>query len=87
MLEVTDNAKKELHKSLAVMRDESQHDRCFRLVPSNGKSLALSLSKPASSDSTFDYDGQVVLALPKKLHPYLQNRSLDVDDNGKLRIC
>lgn len=86
MLEVTEAAKKQLHKTLGAMRTHEQHDKCFRIVPKDDKFLTLSLAKPAPSDSTFKHDGQTVLALPKGLQRVVENKSLDIDNSGKLKL-
>jgi hypothetical protein len=49
----------------------------------------LKLGKPAPSDTIYEFDGDVVLAVPKALAPFVNDRSLDIDSDGnlKLRIC
>ena len=84
MLDVTDAAKKQLHKALDNM---NQKDKCYRLIPADGKSLKLKLARPAPGDSTIEHDGVTVLALPKVLKSFVRNRSLDVDSGGKLHFC
>ena len=83
MLEVSNAAREQLHKSLSAT-DET--DKCYRLVPVDGKSLKLSLAKPAPDDATIEHDGKTVLALPKILQSFVQNKSLDVDNSGNLRF-
>lgn len=60
--------------------------KCFRVVPKDDKYLALRLARPAASDSTFKHDGRVVLALPKALRSFCRDKSLGVDQSGKLKL-
>ena len=83
MLNVSDAAKEQLHKSLSATDDT---DKCYRLIPVDGKSLKLTLAKPAPDDATVEHDGVTVLALPKILQSFVRNKSLDVDGGGNLRF-
>ncbi|MGB5326332.1 MAG: hypothetical protein WBN40_13035 [Pseudomonadales bacterium] len=86
MFELTDAAGAELHKSLAGTRMPGQDEKCFSIIPKDDKFLTLRLATPASSDATFEYDGAVVLALPKALRPFLDDKSLDIDQSGQLKL-
>lgn len=86
MLELTENVKMRLHKSLASADLADQQGKCFRVVPKDDKSLTLKPAKPAPSDSVFTHSGKVILALPKALQPFFRNKSLDIDDNGRLKL-
>jgi hypothetical protein len=83
MLDVSDAAKEQLHKSLSATDEK---DKCYRLIPVDGKSLKLSLAKPAPDDATVEHEGMTVLALPKILQSFVRNKSLDVDSSGNLRF-
>lgn len=86
MFELTHAAGEQLHKSLAASRTPDLEGKCFRIVPQDERRLTLKLGKPAPSDATYEYDGDVVLAVPKSLAPFVDNRSLDIDSDGKLKL-
>ncbi|MDX1507943.1 MAG: hypothetical protein R3358_06665 [Woeseiaceae bacterium] len=86
MLELTETAKDRLHKSLAKVEGPEHDGMCFRVVPKDQKHLTLKLAKPATSDMVFTHEGDDVLALPKALQPFFENKSLDIDDNGQLML-
>lgn len=87
MLQLTDAAKERLHNSLASSRIPERDGKCFRIVPKDERYLTLKLARPAPSDSTFRHNGHIVLALPKALRPFFRNKSLDIDEGGKLKLC
>jgi hypothetical protein len=86
MFDLSNDAAAHLHKSLESAKEPGQEGKCFRVVPKDGKYLTLKLATPAPSDSTYRHDGAIVLALPKALHPPLRNKSLDIDDTGRLKL-
>lgn len=86
MFELTDAAAERLHKSLAGPRMQDHEGKCFRVVPKDDKYLTLKLAKPAPSDSTFEHDGAVVLAVPKAIRPFFKDKCLDIDKGGKLTL-
>jgi len=86
MLELTQAAKQRLHKSLTRSEAASDDGKCFRIVPKDDKNLTLTLARPADTDSTFSHEGQVILALPKVLQPLFDDRSLDVDEGGRITV-
>lgn len=87
MLEVTIAVKQQLHKSLAATPMPDREGKCFRIVPKDDKYLTLKLAEPDPSDKTFRHDGAIVLAVPKALQPFFENKSLDADHDGKLKLC
>jgi hypothetical protein len=86
MLELTEAAKSTLHKSLATADKPEQQGKCFRIVPKDEQFLTLKLAEPAPSDTVFTHDGETILALPKALQPFFQDKSLDIDNSGKLNL-
>jgi hypothetical protein len=86
MFQLTEAAGAQLHKSLAGNRMSEHEGKCFRVVPKDDNSLTLTLAKPTSSDSTFEHDGAVVLAVPKAIRPFFKDKSLDIDSSGKLKL-
>ena len=85
MFELTDAAGERLHKSLASTAMPEQEGKCFRVGPKDDK-LTLKIATPAPSDSTFEYDGSVVLAVPKAIGPYFRDKSLDINRRGQLKL-
>jgi hypothetical protein len=86
MLELTEAAKDQLHKSLAAADQPEQEGKCFRIVPKDEKFLTLRLARPAPGDTVFTHDGETILALPKALQPFFEDKSLDIDNSGKLKL-
>ena len=86
MFELTDAAGERLYKSLAATQTPDREGKCFRVVPKDDKMLTLKLAKPDPSDSTYEYDGHTVLALPKALQPFFRNKSLEIDNTGQLQL-
>ena len=87
MLSVTDPALKQLHSTLADAPDGAEGDKCFRIVPKDAATLTLAYMEPEKSDATYEFDGQTVLALPDELKDYCADRSLDVNEDGKLELA
>lgn len=87
MLELTEAAKSQLHKSLAATAMPEREGKCFRIVPKNDRQMTMMLAKPAPSDAVFRYKGALVLALPRALRPFFKDKNLDIDQNGKLKLC
>lgn len=86
MLELTNAAKQHLSKTLATADEAADQDKCFRIVPKDESSLTLKLATPSPSDAVFTHDGDKILALPKALQSLFDERCLDIDDSGKLKL-
>lgn len=86
MLSVSNAAMEQLNTSLKTVFGSDKMEKCFRIVPMDESSMTLSLSEPAATDETFEYDGNTVLALPKELQPFCADKRLDVNDDGKLEL-
>lgn len=87
MFALSDAAGAQLYKSLSGTRMEDHEGKCFRVVPQEGNNLfTLHLARPAPSDSTFEHEGEVVLALPEEISPLLNDKSLDIDQSGNLKL-
>lgn len=87
MLELTETAKSQLHKSLAATPIPERDGKCFRIVPKDDRHMTMMLANPAPGDTTFRHKGAVVLALPKALRPFFKDKRLDIDQSGKLKLC
>jgi hypothetical protein len=86
MLQLTEAAGAQLHKSLTENHVPEHDGKCFRMVPKDERLLTLKLGKPAPSDSTLEYDGHVVLAVPKSIGPFVEDKNLDIDSDGNLKL-
>lgn len=86
MLQLTDAAKQRLHQSLTAAAPAERDGKCYRIVPKDDRHLTLRLAKPAPSDETFRHEGDVVLALPRALRTFVEDKRLDIDRRGQLRF-
>ena len=86
MLQLTEAASQRLQRSLAAADRPDQEGKCFRIVPKDNKNLTLRLAKPAPSDILYSQDGDTILALPKALQPFFEDKCLGIDDSGKLKL-
>ena len=71
---------------LDAVSQEDTEGKCFRITPRNGDTLGLSYSEPVENDTTFTFNGRVVLALPKGLEDFCSGKKLDVNEDGKLEL-
>ena len=83
MLSVSTTALEQLHSSLLPSKEAG---KCFRIVPKDAATLTLKYMEFKPSDETFELDGRTVLALPDSLVPYCDDKSLDVSDDGRLKL-
>ena len=86
MFSVTDTALENLHDSLHAFSADNAGSKCFRIIPTDARSLGLSYSEPAVSDTTYTFKDRVVLALPKELEDFCSEKTLDINDDGKLEL-
>lgn len=86
MLDLSNAAGAQLQHSLKSAQLPESEKKCFRVVPKDDSALTLKLATPAPSDSTFEYAGKVVLAVPEALGPFFEDKTLDVDREGQLKL-
>jgi len=84
MLTVTDSALQQLHETITQADTNTVDDACFRMIAQDDNTIGLSLQTPAEGDTTFEYEGEPVLAMPKILVEPLSKRILDIDERGHL---
>lgn len=87
MLTVSEAALQHFGETIANLTNSSDDSKCLRLVRSEDSGLALSLEQPASDDTTFDYRGRTVLALPEEFAELCSDKELDLDDEGKITLA
>ena len=86
MLELTDTARSKLMHSLAATKMPDHTGKCYRIIPRDDKYLTLRLAKPAADDSIVRHDGHAILAVPKVLRSFFKDKTLDIDNTGKLKL-
>jgi hypothetical protein len=87
MLSVSNAAMEQLSDTLQSVSGDTDEELCFRIIPKDATSLTLSLTAPEPTDRTFDHDGTTVLAVPQELDQFCANKSLDVNEDGKLELA
>jgi len=77
MIQITDNAKAELHRLLATKVDWP--GARLRLLERNGGALGLGIDIASSSDRVVEYQGDALLVIDGGLADRLERVLLDVD--------
>lgn len=84
MLTVTDTVLKQFDKAITKAAEASDEEKCLRIVRGPDANLSLALESPAPEDTTYDYDGRTVLAVPEMYTEFCADKTLDMDKEGKL---
>jgi hypothetical protein len=84
MLTVTEPVLEQLDKAISKADDTESDDKCVRLVRGEQAGLALKLQSPEQSDTTYEYDGRTVLAVPESCAEICADKTLDISPDGKL---
>ena len=92
MLTVTDTVLEQFDKAIANANanasDADTADRCLRIVRSeNAGGLSLALQEPSPGDTTYEYEGRTVLAVPATYAEFCEDKTLDIDDDGRLTLA
>jgi hypothetical protein len=88
MLTVTETVLKQFDKAIANVSDADSEEKCLRIVRSeNAGGLSLALQQPAPNDTTFEYEGRTVLALPETYAEFCEDKTLDIDEEGRLTLA
>ena len=87
MLTVSNAALEKFDQTINTMDNSTEDDRCLRMVRNEQSGLALSLDAPHRDDTTFEYDGRTVLAVPDALHKFCDDKKLDLDEQGNLTLA
>lgn len=90
MLTVTDTVLEQFDKAIskASDADADAEDKCLRIVRSeNAAGLSLALQPPAPGDTTYDYEGRTVLAVPESYAEFCEDKTLDIDEEGRLTLA
>lgn len=84
MLTVTEPVLEQLDKAIAKASDADTDDKCVRLVKGEQAGLALKLQAPEQDDTTYEYEGRTVLAVPENCAEICADKTLDINQDGKL---
>ncbi|MGH8195565.1 MAG: hypothetical protein ACREQ8_14365 [Woeseiaceae bacterium] len=84
MLTVTDKVLKQFDKAITKAADSEDDNRCLRIVRGQDSNLSLALEPPAPDDTTYDFEGRTVLAVPEVYSDFCADKTLDMNEDGKL---
>jgi hypothetical protein len=88
MLTVTETVLQQFDKAIANASDADNEEKCLRIVRSeNAGGLSLALQEPAPDDTTFEYEGRTVLAVPESYAKFCDDKTLDIDEEGRLTLA
>lgn len=84
MLTVTEPVLEQLDKAIAKVGDAESQNICVRLVRGEPAGLALKLQAPEQDDTTYQYGGRTVLAVPESCAEICADKTLDITQDGKM---
>lgn len=84
MLTVTETVLKQFDQALAKAGEADSGERCLRIVRGEDSNLSLALESPEPDDTTYDYEGRTVLAVPEIYADFCADKTLDMNEEGKL---
>lgn len=84
MLTVTEPVLEQLDKAISKADDTEKENKCVRLVKGEEEGLALKLQAPEEDDTTYEYEGRTVLAVPENTAQICADKTLDINQDGKL---
>lgn len=84
MLTVTETVLKQFNHALAKAGETDGGQRCLRIVPGTDANLSLALESPEPEDTTYEYEGRTVLAVPEAYADFCADKTLDMDEQGQL---
>lgn len=88
MLTVTDTVLEQFDKAISKASEADEEDKCLRIVRSeNAAGLSLALQPPAPGDTTYEYEGRTVLAVPESYAEFCADKTLDIDEEGRLTLA
>lgn len=84
MLTVTETVLKQFDQALTKAGEAEAGDRCLRIVRGEDSNLSLALQPPEPEDTTYDYEGRTVLAVPEVYAEFCADKTLDMNEDGRL---
>jgi hypothetical protein len=86
MLNVTSNAMTMCHATIVQLSNAQSRTKCLRFDKKEGQRLALVFDNPRKSDAIISHDGVAVIAVPEEVVGLCADKTLDIDDQGKLTL-
>ena len=87
MLTVSDAALQKFDDTINTMSESPDDNLCLRMVRGEDSGLALSLEPVQSEDTTFEFEGRTVLAVPDAYVEFCDDKALDLDETGNLTLA
>ncbi|HZD51817.1 MAG TPA: hypothetical protein VE175_02115 [Woeseiaceae bacterium] len=84
MLTVTETVLKQFDRALNRAGEADGGERCLRIVRGQDAGLSLALETPEPDDTTYEYEGRTVLAVPEQYADFCADKTLDINEEGKL---
>lgn len=84
MLTVSETVLKQFDRALEKASEPGGAERCLRMVRGDDANLSLALDTPEPGDTTWEYEGRTVLAVPETCAGFCADKMLDIDDQGRL---
>lgn len=88
MLTVTETVLEQFDKAISNASEGNSEDKCLRIVRSEeAGGLSLALQPPSPDDTTYEYEGRTVLAVPETYAEFCDDKTLDIDEEGRLTLA
>lgn len=84
MISITNNAMKICSDTVNQLSGPQSESKCLRLVRHKDAGLAVVFENPRQDDELVWHNGQAVLAVPKKFTAFYSDRTLDINEHGRL---
>lgn len=84
MLTVTEDAKKMCHATIEQLSSPEAESKCLRLQKTADSGLTLTFDEPKKSDEIITHDGRDLIAVPEQFVSFCADKTLSLDDQGKL---
>jgi hypothetical protein len=86
MLTITDDAMTICNATISQLSDAQSQSKCLRLVKGADTGLAVTFDIPRKSDELISYEGRAILAVPEKYVDFCSDKTLDLNEDGKLYL-
>lgn len=86
MLNVTNSAMEMCHSTIVQLSNAQSRSKCLRFEQKPDEHLALNFENPRKSDEIIRHKGVAVFAVPRQFAEFCSNKTLDIDDHGKLTL-
>jgi hypothetical protein len=86
MLNITDDAMEMCHATIIQLSNGHSHSRCLRFKQEPHERLALTFDEPKDGDEIITHQGVTVFAVPERFVEFCSDKTLDIDEHGKLTL-